>query len=80
MKYVVFILKAALFGQSDHVRIYGRDYVDRLEKAGFRVTAESYPRDLGHNIIKRYGLSEDEDIFFCTKLRMKRVTGSPKGI
>ena len=26
------------FGQSDHVRIYSRDYKDRLEQAGFRVT------------------------------------------
>jgi SAM-dependent methyltransferase len=25
------------FGQSDHVRIYGRDYVDRLKEAGFEV-------------------------------------------
>ena len=26
------------FGQSDHVRIYAMDYVDRLEEAGFQVT------------------------------------------
>jgi SAM-dependent methyltransferase len=26
-----------LFGQDDHVRVYGRDYYDRLDAAGFRV-------------------------------------------
>jgi predicted SAM-dependent methyltransferase len=26
-----------LFGQDDHVRLYGRDYPDRLEHAGFSV-------------------------------------------
>jgi ubiquinone/menaquinone biosynthesis C-methylase UbiE len=27
-----------LFGQSDHVRKYGRDYVDRLRESGFSVS------------------------------------------
>lgn len=28
----------SIFGQEDHVRIYGRDYLDRLEQSGFTVT------------------------------------------
>lgn len=60
-----------LFGQYDHVRIYGRDYKDRLEKAGFKVRVDDYVRDLGIDMIKKYGLREDEDIYFCTKPKPK---------
>jgi predicted SAM-dependent methyltransferase len=48
------------FGQSDHVRIYGRDYKGRLENAGFVVTVESYFRDLELHIFRKYGLSDEE--------------------
>ena len=33
-----------LFGQDDHVRKYGLDYIDRLEKAGFEVETEFLDR------------------------------------
>ncbi len=55
------------FGQSDHVRIYGRDYKDRIENAGFIVIVDSYVRGLGNETIKRCGLMGDEDIYFCIK-------------
>jgi len=55
------------FGQSDHVRIYGKDYQNRLEKAGFKVTVDGYVRELGKTRILRYGLLRREDIYFCTK-------------
>lgn len=58
-----------IFGQKDHVRIYGRDYKDRLEKAGFTVKVDGYVRELGDDKIKKHGLSEDQEIYFCTKLR-----------
>lgn len=51
------------FGQSDHVRYYGRDFRDRLSKAGFsfeEVTAE------GKNVIK-YALLRGEKFFICKK-------------
>ena len=60
-----------VFGQKDHVRIYGRDYKDRLEKAGFTVKPDNYSRELGNNIIKKYGLMKDETIYFCTKPKPK---------
>jgi len=56
-----------IFGQEDHVRIYGRDYKDRLEKAGFTVKVDAYGREMGDDMIKKYGLMKDEDIYFCTK-------------
>ena len=58
-----------IFGQKDHVRIYGRDYKDRLEKAGFTVKVDGYVRELGDDKIKKHGLSEDQEIYFCTNLR-----------
>jgi ubiquinone/menaquinone biosynthesis C-methylase UbiE len=54
-----------MFGQSDHVRLYGRDYRNRLEAAGFRVQLERYASQLGSDAIARYGILADEDIYIC---------------
>jgi len=59
--------RARTFGQSDHVRIYGRDYKDRLEEAGFTVRVDGYVRTLPPEIITRYGLVATEDLYICTK-------------
>jgi len=56
-----------LFGQPDHVRIYGRDYVDRLEHAGFKVELVQWPLKYDHNTRFRYGLKENEIIYLCRK-------------
>lgn len=58
-----------VFGQHDHVRKYGNDgvYKARLEKAGFNVNVDSYVRTLGPELIARYGLMPQEDIYYCTK-------------
>ena len=51
-----------VFGQWDHVRIYGQDYTKRLESAGFSVKRVNIYQEF-----PKYGLSKDEDIFLCTK-------------
>ena len=56
------------FGQSDHVRFYGRDYKDRLEAAGFKVTIDSFVESLSASTIQRFGLDPTEGIYFCEKL------------
>jgi len=63
-----------IFGQSDHVRLYGRDYPDRLAAAGFAVRADRYLDGLDEAAIRRLGLRREEDeafggeeIFLCTK-------------
>ena len=56
-----------IFGQKDHVRIYGRNYKNRLERAGFTITLDNYIEELGDDKIKKYGLMKDEIIYFCTK-------------
>jgi len=36
--------RAAIFGQYDHVRVYGRDYFDKLRAIGFTVVEEDYTK------------------------------------
>jgi SAM-dependent methyltransferase len=48
------------FGQADHVRIYGRDFLDRFAGAGFAVTAHSMRGELGAVARWRYGLDHGE--------------------
>jgi SAM-dependent methyltransferase len=55
------------FGQEDHVRIYGRDYVERLKEAGFRVSIDKYVSQLDEIAISLYGLDPDEVIYCCFK-------------
>lgn len=47
------------FGQYDHVRVYGRDFMSRFEKAGFEVSRyQAEPQDYA-----RHGLTYEEVIF-----------------
>ena len=64
-----------VFGQSDHARLYGRDYADRLARAGFGVRADDYLDGFGEAEIARLGLRREEDdafgkeeVFLCAKL------------
>ncbi len=43
------------FGQYDHVRLHGRDYPERLRKAGFRVTPVDYSSKLSPEMFDRSG-------------------------
>jgi SAM-dependent methyltransferase len=48
-----------VFFQSDHVRIYGRDFADRLEQAGFTsVTATKFQAELSQTEVERYRLTQ----------------------
>jgi SAM-dependent methyltransferase len=56
------------FGQADHVRIYGLDYIERLRSAGFSVTKTSINDLVDTTEAVRMGLTDASgDIFFCTK-------------
>lgn len=60
--------RLAVFGQADHVRRYGRDYVDRVAESGFSVE-ELDPRAIvaDESERRRLGLSPDAGSFFrCT--------------
>jgi len=53
------------FGQSDHVRIYGRDYKDRLADVGFKVHPDDFVKKFSPVEIKMYGIQPDRLIYFC---------------
>lgn len=48
------------FGQTDHVRIYGRDYVSRLRAAGFACITFTAHTDLGEDTVRRFALIPGE--------------------
>jgi SAM-dependent methyltransferase len=55
------------FGQNDHVRLYGRDYKDRLSRAGFIVNADDFATTLSPDEILRFGVRRSEVIYHCQK-------------
>jgi len=59
--------RARIFGQYDHVRVYGRDYFDKLRSIGFTVKEVDYTSQLEDPEIERYRLSRGEIIPVCTK-------------
>ena len=59
--------RAAIFGQYDHVRVYGRDYFDKLRSIGFRVVEEDYTAKIIPQDVERYCLAPGEIIPICYK-------------
>lgn len=59
--------RAKIFGQYDHVRIYGRDYFDKLRSIGFEVDEIDFTATLTKKEIDRYRLAKGEIIPFVKK-------------
>lgn len=59
--------RAIIFGQYDHVRVYGRDYFDKLREIGFNVAAIDYTKKLTKKEIDKYRLAQGELIPVCRK-------------
>ncbi|GGE12246.1 class I SAM-dependent methyltransferase [Psychroflexus salis] len=59
--------RARIFGQYDHVRIYGRDYFEKLRKIGFIVEEVDYTDQLSEQEIEKYRLPKGELIPVCFK-------------
>jgi hypothetical protein len=57
--------RQAVFGQHDHVRVYGYDVQDRLEDAGFEVE-ESRPARHRFDA-ERFGLHGDDIVHWCQR-------------
>lgn len=55
------------FGQADHVRWYGLDYKERLEKVGFKVEVDNYVKRFSKKELKRYGFISSELIYKVSK-------------
>ena len=54
------------FGEVDHRRFYGFDFVDRLEDAGFSVELDR-GTEIDEGTMATYGLLDDENVFMCRK-------------
>lgn len=52
--------RTRLFGQYDHRRAYGRDYVERLRKAGFDAEEIDYAAELSEQQRGEFALSDDK--------------------
>jgi len=55
------------FGQYDHVRIYGKDYFNRLRAVGFKVEEVNYSEKISSELIEKYCLTKGEILPVCTK-------------
>ncbi|MFX0557367.1 class I SAM-dependent methyltransferase [Maribacter sp. CXY002] len=54
--------RARIFGQYDHVRIYGKDYFNKLRSIGFQVEEIDYSNKITAELWDRYRLAKTEII------------------
>lgn len=59
--------RARIFGQYDHLRIYGRDYFNKLRKIGFEVEEVDLTSEMSDSEIDYYRLQAGEIIPVCFK-------------
>jgi len=59
--------RATIFGQYDHVRVYGRDYFDKLRAVGFKVDEVDFTSTLTSKEVDRYRLAQGEILPVCYK-------------
>ena len=55
------------YGQYDHVRLCGSDYLERLEEPGFAVTREDYAERLNLATRSLYEIHAGEPFYVCVK-------------
>jgi SAM-dependent methyltransferase len=55
------------FGQKDHVRVYGRDYGEKLKEAGFKLSLYDVKKDLSIEEMRKYGLNIEEILYVSGK-------------
>lgn len=59
--------RTKIFGQYDHVRVYGKDYFNKLRGIGFKVKEVDYTATLSAELIEKYCLAKGEIIPVCFK-------------
>ncbi len=59
--------RTRVFGQYDHVRIYGQDYYDRLESAGFKAAPLDFLKRISVKDKERFALPKNEYIPVAVK-------------
>ncbi len=56
-----------LFGQYDHLRMYGQDYPERLEASGFKVKVWDVSKEISTAQFERYALPKGELLYVALK-------------
>lgn len=59
--------RAKIFGQYDHVRIYGKDYFNKLRSIGFKVDEIDYTKKIAPEKLERFCLMKNEILPVCYK-------------
>lgn len=59
--------RALIFGQYDHLRVYGKDYFNKLRSIGFTVNEVDYTKNFSESEIEKYRLAKGEIIPVCKK-------------
>ena len=59
--------RTKIFGQYDHVRVYGRDYFDKLRSVGFKVDEIEYSQKITSKELDRFCLMKNEILPVCYK-------------
>jgi len=59
--------RARIFGQYDHVRVYGLDYFEKLRSIGFKVEEIDYTQKLSKEEVMKYCLAQGEILPVCYK-------------
>jgi len=59
--------RARVFGQGDHVRLYGADYPGRLRAAGFDVQIRNAREEFGEAFCDRYAVCKEENLYLSRR-------------
>ena len=59
--------RAEIFGQYDHVRVYGKDYFNKLRSIGFKVDEIDYTKKIAPEKLERFCLMKNEILPVCYK-------------
>lgn len=59
--------RARRFGQPDHVRMYGLDFVERLERSGFCVDVVRANSFVSPDELDRMQIAAEDPVFHCTR-------------
>ncbi len=59
--------RTKIFGQYDHVRVYGKDYFNKLRSIGFRVNEIDYTQKIAVEKLERFCLMKNEILPVCYK-------------
>ncbi|MDF2454414.1 MAG: SAM-dependent methyltransferase [Cytophagaceae bacterium] len=55
------------FGQNDHMRLFGRDYGQRLGESGLKINQYEVAKELSKEQIERFRLDKGEILYCCVK-------------